>query len=629
MTAAEAIARMMALLWQAEAEPNTLEDILPEAEALSRTHPEADDITSLLARLTRQTRWELITSVEHSAGLRYREVTGWQPESSAGRVRKALLGITDPDAFVISGTSTVGLAMTNGRPAMLELSLSMAELPHMPSSPVTVSVQMDDDIPQIVRLHQAGTAVTLKLVAPAGRHVLRIGLVEPVTHQYAVVRLTETSPAGAVLGRTGQRAYHVATPDEPVKLWVEGPAWLRVDEWTPAGDSVSRYRAVGAGWQKLILQVSPGQPESLLRIYRRAVAGDAYPTPPRPSFEREVRPVPGPSLQAASLPDVAWLTADDRLPLGRQEGGTWSVNAALSSRQTDDESGNDRQSTERFLQLGAAWRYFDEADHSYWHGEVLGRLREEGGPVLGALGWWEYLPPRASWRLTASASVYAQRPGPDGGLEWANTLRGRISQQRHINPKTFHRPYGVAFKRWLSLDDNHDYDANRLDRDVFTDYKAAHRHGITFGDRLVHVPWLDTQWYGDLSLTTNESFNPLQPDHVRARLGWRQLLRYWQLNAEYDYRLFFDDSDRDDDVSRNRLNLSVEWNRWHSWQRRWQVDLSWRHDVEASANALLLTVRWHGGRGRGLRDFRPGELAFRQLRRRHIPAEPNNAVSDD
>ena len=629
MTEAQARDHMMALLWRAEADVTALENVLPEAEALVRAYPEAGDIKSMLARLSRQVQWQLITTVEHSAGLRYRDVSGWQPESSIGRVRKALLGITDPDAFVVSGASTVGLAMSNVRPARLALSLTMAELPHMPPHPVTVSVQMDDDAPQLVKLHSGATVVHLDLVAPAGSHALRIGIVEPVANQYVVVRLTETSPAGAVLARSGQRAYHVATVDEPVALWVDGPAWLRVDEWLPTGEAVSRYRDVAAGWQKLELHASPGQRESLLRIYRRAVVDDAYSIPPPPTPDRELNAIPGPLLQVAQPQRVQWLSAVDQLPLGRQDDGTWSINAALSSRQTDDEGGDGRRFTERFLQLGAAWRYFAETDHSYWKGEVLGRLREEGGPVTGALGWWDYLPPLASWRFTASASAYAQSPGPDGGLEWATTLRGRVSQQRDINPKTFHRPYGEAFKRWLSLDENHGYNVNRLDRDVFTDYKAAHRHGITLGDRLVHAPWLDTQWYGDVSLTTNESLNPLQPDHVRARIGWRQLLRYWQLNAEYDYRRFFDDSDRDGDADRNRLNLSVEWNHWRSWQRRWQVSLAWRHDVEPSTHALLLQLRWHGGIGRGLRDFRPSELAFRQLRRRHIPPAPNNGVSDD
>ncbi|MDX1605278.1 MAG: hypothetical protein R3202_03735, partial [Candidatus Competibacterales bacterium] len=256
-----------------------------------------------------------------------------------------------------------------------------------------------------------------------------------------------------------------------------------------------------------------------------------------------------------------------------------------------------------------------------------------GGSREGVLG----LQARADYRidpdprfgplsLGLAADLFLQRPDSDSG-EWSATLRGSLGQRRDRGPKTWHLPALGFWARHLSLDRN-PFRPGTLDQDVFTPYKAQHRHGLSLSETFYHRPWLDTLWYAGLGLATNENLDPLDPDHVQARIGWRQLLGDWQVDAEYRLRRYRADGDRSDGSTQRRLRLDLDWNGWERDQDRWQVHLSWEHDFDRDDGSWLLRFEWHGGAGRGLRDFRPAELDFEDLRRRRIPQTLNNAVED-
>jgi hypothetical protein len=126
---------------------------------------------------------------------------------------------------------------------------------------------------------------------------------------------------------------------------------------------------------------------------------------------------------------------------------------------------------------------------------------------------------------------------------------------------------------------------------------------------------LDTWLYAGASLTGNETGFET-PDHATLRAGVRQ--RFGALGAELSWRhsRFFSDDDREHASRDQRLRLALDWQRW-----RWRSDrLGLGAVLDYDANDAELSVRlelnWAETGGRGLRDWRPGTLDFRDLRER-------------
>jgi len=336
----------------------------------------------------------------------------------------------------------------------------------------------------------------------------------------------------------------------------------------------------------------------------------------------------------------------DGFDLGGQEDGTWSLTGSFNNRRDVIEN-TGGAGLERFLEVDLTHRYYDENRRSYFKTEMLGRTRQNGGPTLGVRELIDFRPIWAPVTFKLEGSFYAQNPGLmnvsdtqwrtldsalwEGGLksvEWAALLRGSISQKRDIDPKTWHLPEIALFQRKMSLNDAQGYDGKNLDQDVFTQYKADHRHGLSLGDTLTHRPWLDTLWQVNLSTHSNKDWNVFKPDHITFGAGWKQLLGEFEVNLDYQMNRLFADENRMGTVNRKSIILDVNWQHWRVNQQRFEVGLKLRRDIETSAGSGMLYFSWHFGHGSMYKDFRPGEVDFLDIRQRRIPQEMNNSIKD-
>ncbi len=633
--------RMIRLLWWAEAEhdPAIRHNAIIYAESLLARNPHGSGLKAIFNRLSRDAKWELIGTVESSAGLRRVPLSGWQPESAAFKVRKVLLGLDDPNVQVLTGVSQWGFSMTNVSPVTVELELAAHNLPFQIPDWPQLRLELNDTEIQVQDLTQHSAAATLTVDVPRGQHTLRLSIVNPVVNQFVSLRVRETIPGTAtqrsLLPRITRRYYHVATDAEPVQLRVAGPAWLRIDELRGTR-TTSRYRLVTNGWQLIDLRPEAKHSQGLFRLYRRTLAEQ------RPELRSRMananRPSPMEPLVEPSIGNRrhAPLAVPDQIPLGDQEDGTWSFDGKFVSRRQVDEDSTREEEAEQFLQFSATHRFFAEPRHHYWHSTIFGRFREHGGTVIGLKGGLHYFPKWHSWRLALGGQLLAQDLNNDtintnhhGEIEWAGLARAVLYQQRKLNSKTIHRPAATLFQRWLSMNKNTEYPVNALDQDVFTQYKADHRRGLRLSDTLVHRPWLDTKWYGGVALMTNENLNPFDLDYVGGRIGWRQLAGPMQVGLEYGLKHYFADADRSNALNRSNIVVNLDWQQWQSRLRRWQVHLQWRHDFHGSDNSFFLSLTWHGGNGRGFRDFRPGEEDFMWLRQWQSAKRPINSAAKE
>lgn len=623
--------RVKSLVWVAEHRPKQFATALALAEAIHAAHPEVPGLAALVDRLARSSGWAPVDIVHASAGLRSREIAGWEPESPALRVRRALLPPTAPDERLLAGGNRLVAAFTNNRRARVTLNLASDDVAALPPQPMTALVQIDESPPRRIRLAPGERGEALTLGIPAGRHSLRVWIEDPVANQFLRVRLREAGRSQ--FAETVERFYHVATAREPVRFRVPGPAWVRIDEWTE-GRTETRHRWIAADWEEIVLTPEEGRREALYRIHLRTPEPGRPVTPPR-HLEPEPTPLPAPPVVLTGRPVPDTVTLSDGLGLGGQEDGTWSVGAAWRERLYGRDSSpaiegvpTEDIPTERFLELSATHRHFDPERNAYLRADLLGRLRERGGPTLGLQGEASFHPPWSTWNFIAEAAAFAQAPDDASSTAWSWRLRGTALQRRHLDPLLWHEPRISVFLRDSSVERSRFFRTGELDQDVFTPYRAEHRHGVEVGDVLTWRPWLDTELYGGASLTSNEDFNVFRPDNLGATAGWRQLLGALRLTAQWRGTRYLPDEDRDKAATRSSLTLDLGWERWLPKQERIEAGVILRREIDVQENLVAVYFNWHFGNGRAYRDFRPAEIDFLDLRRHRVPSGPNNRIID-
>jgi LysM repeat protein len=614
----QVLEQMRGILWLAEQDDRQATAMVAKGEALYQQHPDVPGMQRLLRRLRRAAAWELVSAVQASAGVRVVEVQPGRSENPAVRIRKALLPGLLPGEQLLSGFETLVFAVDQPARAHFNIELSMEELTAAPVVPMQVQLQLDDGAERTLLLTPAQPGQLVTQTVPAGKHLLRMRIREPVLNQYLRVLIREQGSRSThlVASRSGQRTYHVATRDEPIVIDLEGPTRLRIDELRE-GLTTHRYQNVAAGWQRLQLEAGPHQQQALLRIYRLTSRQPSEPVPARlTAWEPLAVPLPAAMFPADS--SQTQRETIDLFPLGGQEDGTWSLTSALVRRLDADDANSGNNQAEDFVELRASHRFFAADKHSYFRTDLLTRLRDAGGPTLGVRSWVDIRRPDWPLEIALGGALYAQRPDNESGNEWAASVRGALSRQFVITPRITHKPVISMFQRWLSMDEDLQQHPDRVDQDLFTEYKHDHRRGLGIADRLTYRPWLDTLMYGSLGAASNENLNVFDPDHVVAALGARQLLHNWQVSAEYQARHYFSDQDRNESVLQNRYGVSLDWLGWRSYKHGWQgrAQLVW--DDSSNEFSGFLSISWTHANARFYRDFRPAEHGFRSLRRRQL-----------
>ena len=605
-------------------------------QALFSKHSGLPGIQGPYQRLVRSLDWRKIVAIADSAGSRYVDVSGWQPENSDLKVRKALLGSFGEDEWLLVGDNRIEIALENLKPTVLRLELTLQTLQFAYSTALTVSCQVDGGDPWQVPLSPESPSTLLEAPVAEGNHTVRLRVERPLMNHFVRVRIKELRDAQILPSSSGdaenlwkaRRLYHIATQERPLIASVEGPAWVRIDELRE-GRTISRYEAVPEGWQELVLTPEPGQTEALFRLFEKVEVPEASPLvayrPPE-----SILSVPPPALGLSPDPSGENIAIEDLFSLGGQEDGTFSVRLSLERQKAFEEDFEAGTTFDNFLELRGTHRYFHERLPAYFETSLLVRGHDDAGP---SLGFEEDLHFRPRWlplnfRLTGTA--YCQWPDggtvmPEGPLEWALALRGSLSRRYPLGLHAYHEPSVALLGRILSLEKGeHHYDAV-LDQDVFTLYKADHPSSLTLSETIGYKPWLDVEWWGRASLTSNEELNPIEPDHLSGWLGWKQFHRPLELDAGYRVARFFGDADRDRPFTRHGPFLELLCEIWCSPRSRLELGLSYRHDFPENEDTGFVCLTWHFSNGRNYRDFWPGDVDFLDLRE---PRDWNDSIRE-
>jgi hypothetical protein len=353
---------------------------------------------------------------------------------------------------------------------------------------------------------------------------------------------------------------------------------------------------------------------------RRAKPGTKVPYPPvriaslAPSKTRSGDGSKSAIPQGPTPMDIA----DPRIQneLAGPEDGTWSLSATYQSRTVAVDEPRPSY-TEHFGELRGTHRFFHEERALFSRNDLFIRPREDGGPTLGARSEWTW-PSVGIWRgLQAGARFDALAQPPTGGPDRLEALLGgrfEAALPHALSGTVRQRPSFLFFGRYLTLSDRDGYPRENIDRDVFTPYKADHRYGLRIEEELSYRPYRDWLTKLDVSVQTNEDFNPVDPDRVSVGGSAAMLYEALQLQAGYRWRHYFSDDDRNGDIDRHDLRFSLVMERWMPRARRWELRVDALHELSRETTQVRVRLTFHLGKDRGFRDFAPESVRFRAER---------------
>ena len=662
--AQKTLIRYLALV---EEQPERIEKLLNGAEQLAQRYPNDGVLQSLWQRLSRYSDWQPVNSIISSAGIDLISFTSWQPDSPFIRARRALLPPVADNEQIVFGDQRLVMLMVNENAVSLKAQARLEDIPFLPASPTTMLYQVDDLPPQQLALADKDDWKTIILAVPAGEHAVRFYQERAVGNQYIKLRFDES---GSELAVTQERPYFISTAAQPLEFYSQGPSVLRIDE-LDQDNSTYRYQQVPEGWHTLRLPPPKGKSRSLLRVSQRVV--NLHPKPINNRVvKRTLNPVAEPEVTPESPVISDKVELIDAYQLGKQEDGTLSTGIEFIRRNNVQES-DPTNAEEQFKQYRLNYRYFDELHDAYWNTQGLFRIREHGGPTIGLEESVYYNPDWLPFNMRASAKVFAQMPNvqnnhlgfgnlllpgsfqvPNDQPEALGQFNISISQAYNLNPKLRLIPSLSFFVRAMSLrSSKNSYEPNEIDQDIFTPYKANHPVGLSPSLTAEFRPWLDTVVSAKFSAQSNEDlffnnsnnsedhlipypfYGLFHADHFSHEQRWQQLLGSVTLDAFWRITFFQPDADRKQATERFYTGLELNWQRWTLYQDRIEISAKYGYTaqiisdrVTSDSHLATLSFTWHFGEGRGLRDFAPGEVDFRDIRQRQFTDGHNNIMHD-
>ncbi len=620
----EAYRQMVGLMWWLQQDSAHRADTYSAAHQLYRAYLDSPRIVRLWHRFDLGMAWQSIARVEESAGIKTRMIEGWQPESPTLQVRKAMLPKLATYEQRLSGFGTLGFALQQNRARRIEVNIALESLGLIEGEGIVLLVQLDDGDEQHIQVDRSQRSLSKRLFVPAGRHVVRVRLQNPQPNQFVRIWLSQQGKPIGVEFEHVKRLYHVASTYEPVKLNLIGPKTLRVDRYQK-GNVSSKYLELEKGWQKITLTHDDPEGQTLYRVFERIPNSNWRPYAINLADSDLFLPARLSMVKQIPADEAPHYIVLDKFALRGQEDGSWAWQGLYRYRQFDDE-GRGIGYSEKFLELNATYRYFNWDKRSYYQSKGLVRARDKGGMTAGLYLRSDWLPQWQSLQWRLDAAMFTQKPESWGDQEWSVLLKGRVRQFRRLTPKSWHLPTADLFIRDLSLSSRAGYHVTSIDRDIYTDYKADHLHGWQLSDSYRYQSWRDTQFRLHGRLRGNEFNDRKLLDHVGIGIGWRQLWRTLQLNADYLYRYYLEDDNRIASYSNKRFHLVLDWQVWRPNQRRWQLGFNYWYDLDSRNSQFMLALTWHASKSRAYRDFLPGEVDFKNVRRYHVPNVMNNRL---
>jgi len=615
----EVIAAVTVMARLAMLRPNQRGQLLSIAEAVVNQRKDIPRLSCLISMFPNRLKWQSVSSIISSAGSQLVPSRGNMPETPSQRVYHALPRSSMIQGRIVPGDKKLVMVVENIRRTVLGLTFGFGDLPFVKPLPVHVRYRIDSKPAATIVLDSDKPVRRVNLSLIKGEHRITVEIAGSYAGQY----LTVMAEANRKLRFTGQwgkngdfamkeRLYLVGTRKNPVKAYLSGPAWIRIDELV--NDEIrTSYKYIPISGSRIELMPDSGKNKGTYGIYIKTMTDQTYVRPQRP-IELVFDRVETPPKENISNSGTKIRVGESVQP-GGHEDGTWEAAIAYMTRRNFDESEADKK-LEHFWEEEIIHRYAYKKRLIFIKSSLLERVRQSGGSVTGIKG--DLMLGRNKWRFGISSSYYLQYPDSSGlhasgKNQWALKTSAKISNRLSLYENATHTPSMTIFGRKLSMKGYGGYSPHKVDRDIFTLYKNDHVRGIRISDSIVYRPWVDTLFFAKTYVGTNEDMNPFSPDYFGLGLIFRQSFSDFQTSAGYRAYQYFKDRDRDSNPWRNYLVCSLSWKNWTRMWRRIGIDIDLKYDPSdhVCEGAIRFSFVW--GRARGTCDFMPAEIPFRDI----------------
>ncbi len=613
------------------------------AAALARllyAHAGDTSLSGLLGQLrARGWQWQRGGLVLGSAGEGVLAEDDGLPASPGLRSRSLLLPPVNPAVSMLSGDDVLAMEVSGVRKEVIRLQLRARRLPFLQFVPSAVQLEIDGRPLRVVALPNE-SAQLIRVEIPSGRQALRVIPVDLPPNGFLEVRAELDSEQGWQL-LTGQQArtLQFATPREPVRAFLDGPALYRIDRWEN-GMLRSQFETVPGSGMELTLAPQGETRKAGFAIWRftredaamlSAQAAQKSSLAPAEAqvaaLRREQDPVPNEPVPVTPPASADAVELVGTAPLPGLQHGTHAVYVENRVRLELDDEGTGAAGTARIPQQEVGIQHFlrDEEHALFWESAAFVREPGEEDRVLGLRAGYSQDLPFSPWGHGLNVSAHLQNP--QGDDEWATALlvRGNLDYRQILAPDSQMRWRLGGFLRSLSLDPG-EADGLVIDPIVYSDFKQDHLHGISMHWQWNYLPWRDVRWRAALASHSNEDLNLLQSDRQELVMAWSQVFDTWVAGTEYRLRQFNPDQDRGAFARREKLGFNFERDFWSSSRGRFRVGLNLDRDLFRDLWTGGLRFTWFP-QGDDYHHHAPGTIPFEAFRAREIPTELDHEIT--
>lgn len=600
------------------------------------THIESgkpDQLSYLMSRPEFKRSWQPVELIRAEEGFRFVKYSGWQPQSPFLRIRKTMLPPLNPGEQILYDGNNIVFATNSRQGYLLSLKLRLLEVPYLPRYPLTLLItqkgdQKDREIAEVT-LDGDKNTVTMTVPVAAGASQLVFSIKKRYTNQFLAIQadvkntgLEQIADLHSMQSVEEQeRSYYVASDIYPLLVDIDGPALIRIDRLDDNGRTYTKYRYISDNWHEISVYPEKGERTGLFRVYRLELKDDTQP---------EIALLRPPVQLKESFPQLETeiIESAHRVILPKQSseiqnsGGTIELGVRYQKRRDFEEDSADK---DEYFEAYATQRLKADNMNGYFQSTALWRLPDEGGQVVGLREKFTWMPRTIDATMRFEAQAFAQNPQDQSSdFSWPSDeysffLRTSVSKKIELSASNYHIPSFSLFKRYMSLDNDQAYPADHIDSDIYSSYKADHLDGVRFAETYYFRPWLDTLWFGGASVTSNQWPDYYDPDNIKIRAGWQQLIGDVEAGLSYRGAYYFTDKDRTSNQYRDGLQLDVSLNLYRKDRQKVQLSAMVRHDLYYNDFVGFLSLSYYFNETPDYRNFSPGEIQFKDTKqyRRH------------
>jgi len=602
--------QMQNLIAESRQPDANLVSIYGQALQLEETHPEIAELKSLRRSLDMSGTWEAIDDVRQSAGIMVAKRDAQQESGDYASTVMALLGVPVKAQRVIYRNRTLTFYSDAKNSRRLIIDLQPLRPAYRDFSPVMLTIRVNQLlIPVALATNHHSQTIAL----PAGINTVEFALDPTDSDAYIAITIREN---GEALPWHINQRYHISTPAQPIVVDLKGPGLYRVqgqEDVSPNAQKTTRYIWINSQ-ESLTLTPGTGAQE-LFRIQRRLASA---PIELKTELLPEVLSFGAP---AEPLYPVQAVAMESLLFAEPSRQHTWSATLKSAERAELEDRLTNTSLRQRYLEASLSRRSVNATEDLFHETSLQLREPDLGNSVVGLDHRSSMVFPRFGLSGFIAGDIQFQRTDPvigSGETASASRIRAGLSQLRKIGSRSSHTPSIELFVRRLSLDDITRQKPGTIDQDIYTSFKSDHGYGLTLADTWRYTPRLDTQFYSGAALYSNED---LSADRIRLNAGASHLLGPIALTAEVRFLRFIDDGDRTSAANAKRLSFKADWRHFNDNWSSWSADLDATWDIDQQSLTWSVSLHHHFGAGRGLLDFRPGSVLFRNLYNMQRPFE--------